>query len=106
MALLDLEALRRTPLVTSPFSYVVVPGFVPRQAAQAMRQDFPEIPYPGLLPLEATSPGPALTACLAEKFGLDLAGRAIIVALRSVFWRESRNILRAATHRRGLRCVR
>ena len=94
MALLDLEALRRTPLVTSPFSYVVVPGFVPREAAQAIRQDFPEIPYAGLLPLEATSPGPgfnalveeltgpALTTCFAEKFGLDLTGRPIMVTLR------------------------
>jgi SM-20-related protein len=94
MALLDLDALRRAPLTTDPFSYVVVPGFLPRAAAEAVARDFPAIAHPGLLPLEATTPGPAfnamveeltapaLAACFAEKFAIDLAGRPTMVTLR------------------------
>jgi hypothetical protein len=94
MALLDLDALRRAPLATDPFSYVVVPGFLPRAAAAAVARDFPDISHPGLLPLEATAPGPAfsamvkeltglgLAACFAEKFGIDLAGRPTMVTVR------------------------
>ena len=58
MALLDLEAFRQARLATEPFSYIVVPGFLQPNTAQSVREDFPDIQYPGLLPMEATTPGP------------------------------------------------
>lgn len=94
MALLDLEAFRQAKLATEPFKYVVVPGFLRADTAQAVRQDFPEIEYPGLLPVEATQPrpgfaaliseltGPNVAAAFSEKFGLDLTGRPTMVTVR------------------------
>jgi hypothetical protein len=94
MAILDLAAFQQTPLTTAPFHYMVVPAFVPEAAAQEVRQDFPAIEYPGLLPVEATSPGPAfmalineltgpaVTAAFSEKFGVDLTGRPTMVTVR------------------------
>lgn len=94
MALLDLDAFRAAPLATEPFKYLIVPGFLRSETAQSVRQDFPEIAYPGLLPLEATMPGPAFTALIreltspavaaafSEKFGIDLADQPTMVTLR------------------------
>jgi SM-20-related protein len=94
MALLDLEAFRQATLATEPFSYIVVPGFLQPLTAGALRQEFPDIQYPGLLPVEATTPspqfaalireltGPAVAAAFSEKFGVDLTGRPTMVTLR------------------------
>jgi hypothetical protein len=94
MALLDLEAFRQARLATEPFSYIVVPGFLQPNTAQSVREDFPDIQYPGLLPMEATTPGPRfselvrelrgpeVTAAFSEKFGVDLTGRPTMVTLR------------------------
>jgi hypothetical protein len=94
MALLDLAAFRQAQMATEPFQYTVVPGFVPPAAAQDVRQDFPEIDYPGLLPVEATKPGPSfqaliqaltgpeVTAAFSAKFGVDLTGRPTMVTVR------------------------
>lgn len=94
MALLDLDTFRTAPLAMEPFPYLVVPGFLHAEAAQAVRRDFPDIAHPGLLPLEATEPGPAfaalireltganMAAIVSEKFGLDLSGRPTMVTLR------------------------
>src|SRR6185437_7949341 len=48
---LDLEALRRTPLVPVPFPFVVVPGFLPGPARNALSQGFPRIDKPGSFPV-------------------------------------------------------
>ena len=94
MALLDLEAFRQAKLATEPFNYIVVPGFLHASTAQAVRRDFPDIQYPGLLPVEATTPGPAfatliceltgpeMTAAVSEKFGTDLTAQPTMVTLR------------------------
>lgn len=94
MALLDLDAFRQAPLATEPFKYTVVPGFLKAEEAQAVRHDFPEINYPGLLPVEATNPGPAFlsliseltgpktAAAFSEKFGVDLTSRPAMVTVR------------------------
>lgn len=94
MTLLDLDVLRATPLVAEPFKHIVVPGFLQAATAASVRADFPEIAYPGLLPVEATSPGPSFAALIreltgrevamafSEKFGLDLTGRPTMVTLR------------------------
>ncbi len=94
MALLDLATFHDAPLASDPFQYMVVPHFIRAEQAQAVRRDFPEIDYPGLLPLEATRPGPLFSALIAEltgpavtaafstKFGVDLTGRPTMVTLR------------------------
>jgi SM-20-related protein len=94
MPLLDLDALRATSVTDDPFSFAVVPGFIHPAQAEAVRQDFPDIPYPGLLPVEATQYGPrsedlieelqsdAVAAMFSEKFGLDLVGRPTMITVR------------------------
>ena len=94
MPLLDLDALRQAPMATEPFKYAVVPHFIRQDEEKSVLQDFPNIDFPGLLPVEATSPGPLMkaliseftgpaeTAALSEKFGVDLTGRPTMVTLR------------------------
>ncbi len=92
--ILDLEALRRTPLATDPFPYIIVPGFIRGPARAALAQDFPAIAGPGSFPvgdlvfgpafrdLLAELEGPALRVAFAEKFAIDLAGRPTMITVR------------------------
>jgi hypothetical protein len=94
LGFLDLDALRRTPLVTEPFPYLVVPGFVPERARAALSTDFPRITSPGSFPVADLTFGPAfasflaelegntIRAAFAEKFSLDLAGRPTMITVR------------------------
>ena len=94
MALLGLDALRRSPLTCDPFMFTVVPDFVPLDNAKDIRRDFPHIVYPGLLPVEATSFGPsfgalvqelrtaAVAQAFSEKFQIDLVGRPLMITVR------------------------
>ena len=94
MAILDLDAFRATPLTEKPFPYLVTPNFIAQNHAREVLQDFPQIDTPGLLPLEATSPGPLfqalideltgkdVTAAVSAKFGVDLSGRPTMITLR------------------------
>jgi hypothetical protein len=77
-----------------PFWYTVVPGFVGAAEAAGIRDDFPDIAYPGLLPVGATRfgprfgalidalRGPALARAMSETFGLDLVGRPTMITVR------------------------
>jgi SM-20-related protein len=94
MAFLDLPALWRAKVTHDPFSFTVVPDFVRAANAAAVRQDFPAIAYPGLLPVEATSFGPAFGELIAElrstavaqafseKVDIDLTGRSTMITVR------------------------
>ncbi|MCB5943916.1 2OG-Fe(II) oxygenase [Acidocella sp. KAb 2-4] len=94
MSYLDLEAFLQAPMATEPFQYSITQGFIRPATAQLVRADFPEIEHSGLLPVEATQPGPhfraliseltgpAVTAAFSRKFGLDLTGRPTMVTLR------------------------
>jgi hypothetical protein len=94
MGLLHLDALRNANVTTDPFTFTVVPGFVLPEQAAAIRKDFPDIAYAGLLPVEATNHGPrfaelieelqsdAVAAVFSEKFGIDLIGRATMITVR------------------------
>jgi len=53
--LLNLEALRRAPLVREPFNFTVIKDVIRPADAVAIRADFPDIADSGLLPVEATS---------------------------------------------------
>ena len=94
MSFLDLNAFRATPLVTEPFSYVVVPGFVRPETLHLINTDYPDILRPGSFPLGQLSYGPAFRAFIGElesvefreafeeKFKIGLAGRPMTVTVR------------------------
>lgn len=91
---LDLEAFQRTPLVSDPFPYLVVPGFIPGPVREALADDYPDIREPGSFPIADLSFGPAfgsfvgelespaLSAAFAQKFGIDLASRPTMITAR------------------------
>lgn len=103
-ALVDLDALRATPLADEPFDHVVVPGFVPGGALESVLADFPEIGGPGSFPADGLASGPAFAALLGElrgpavrqafteKFGLELASEAAMITLRGQVRRKDGQI--------------
>ncbi|HXP30794.1 MAG TPA: 2OG-Fe(II) oxygenase [Stellaceae bacterium] len=94
LSFIDLDSLRRAPLVTDPFPYVVVPSFLQPAGRAALSADFPRIDQPGSFPVADLAFGPAFGGFLAEiegeamraifaaKFGVDLAGRPTMVTVR------------------------
>ena len=92
--LIDLDRLAATPLQTEPFPHLIVPGFLKPDAAQAVRRDFPAIATGGSFPTAALQYGPGFaalvaamespetTAAFAAKYGVDLAGRPVMVTVR------------------------
>lgn len=94
MPLLDLDALRKAPLARDPFSFAIVPGFVPAEAAAEVTADFPAIAHAGLLPPEAMRFGPRfrdlieeirgepVARAFSEKFDIDLVGAPLMVTVR------------------------
>jgi hypothetical protein len=92
--LLNLEALRRAPLVREPFNFTVVKDLVRPADAAAIRADFPDIEDCGLLPVEATRYGPWFAELIeelqseeaarafSEKFGVNLVGRPQMITVR------------------------
>lgn len=94
MRFLDLRALADAPLTTDPFAFTVVRNFIRPWEAGGLRRDFPAIPYPGLLPVDATRFGPGFGALIeevrgpevarafGEKFDIELSGRPMMVTVR------------------------
>jgi hypothetical protein len=92
--LLNLEALRRAPLVREPFNFTVVKDLVRPADAAAIRADFPDIENSGLSPVEATRYGPWFAELIkelrseeaarafSEKFGVNLVGRPQMITVR------------------------
>lgn len=95
MSLIDLAAFKDAPLVRSPFEHLVVPELLPPAAAAAVEADFPDIRDAGLWPLAELHYGPRfaeliaelrslrLEDAFAEKFGLDLARRPLMITVRA-----------------------
>ncbi|MGO8917041.1 MAG: 2OG-Fe(II) oxygenase [Stellaceae bacterium] len=94
MDLLDLAALRRTPLCREPFDYLVVRDFIRPARLPAVLRDFPRIDDTGLVPVAATAHGPvfgrliaeiedeALSRAVAEKFDLPLSPTHMMTMVR------------------------
>jgi len=94
MTVLDIEALRATPVADAPFPHVVVPNFVPPAALGQVVADLPAMGKGGSFPPEALRLGPTAKAMIAElespelrdaiagKFGLDLSDAAVMVTMR------------------------
>jgi len=91
---LRLDKFRDAPLVTDPFSYVVVTGFLDQDALDAVRRDFPSVPGPGSHPpaqldihgrfkaLVDELLGPEFERAVSEKFSIDLSGRPTMYTVR------------------------
>jgi hypothetical protein len=92
---IDLARFERTPLVREPFDHLVVPGFVPPEAASEAAACFPGPDLPGVLPAPSEPStdafgtllrrlrSPAVTEAFAEKFGLELDPAALMITLRA-----------------------
>jgi hypothetical protein len=92
--LLNLARFQSTPLVHEPFPHLVVPEFIRSEARPAIHADYPQIDQPGSFPVESLSFGPVFEALLvtlqgpqvraafAEKFGVNLSDRPIMVTAR------------------------
>ena len=104
MIMLDFERIAAAPVRETPYPFAVIEGAIPREAARDIVRDFPPIERPGAVPLSEAEGGPAFEAMLAdltgdrmraviaEKFGLDLAGKGISMNVRGVMRRSDGNI--------------
>jgi hypothetical protein len=93
-SMLNLAALKETPLQRDPFEHVVVPDFVPAEALQRVMEDFPAVSSAGSYPLQALQGGAAftalaetlqgdeMTAAISEKFDISLDGRPTMITVR------------------------
>jgi len=98
---LDYAGLHATPVATDPFAHLVVAGFVPPEALNAVLADLPPLGKRGSFPLDAVSlgpnaqalmdelQGPRLRRGIADKFGLDLADAPTMATLRG--WTNERD---------------
>lgn len=93
-SMIDIGALEAARVETSPFPYMIVPGFVRAEAMPAIAKDFPAIAHHGSFPLSTLRFGPAFRAlvddlegremreCVARKFGIDLSESPTMVTVR------------------------
>lgn len=104
MSLINIEALRATPLQTDPYDYLVVREFLSADALQQVNRDYPAIETAANHALENLSygaafdalmeelRGPALATVLGEKFDMELASLPTTVTVRKFCERTDGNI--------------
>jgi SM-20-related protein len=92
--LLRLDAFTNTPLVETPFEYVIVPAFVDQAAFKAISADYPKIKTSGSFPVDQVTFGPVFRTLLDElegeefreafeqKFSVTLKGRPTVTTVR------------------------
>jgi hypothetical protein len=94
MAHLNLAKLEAARVETEPYSYTIVPGFLSPESVRRINATYPRIEKGGSYPIESLDAGmtikevieeldgPEFEAVIAEKFGVDLAGRPKMYSLR------------------------
>jgi SM-20-related protein len=92
---IDYETFTQAEPEREPFEFLVLPGFVPRDAAIAAAAAFPGPSLPGVLPAPDIAPddafgellramrSPRLSAAMGAKFGLLLTPETLMVTLRA-----------------------
>jgi len=92
--MLQISALERTKLESSPFEHVVVKDFIGIDAINEINRDYPEIDDPKNFQIEDLSFGPGFEQFLTElqsdevrgavgqKFGVDLTGKPAQITVR------------------------
>ena len=73
MSLIDLDAVRRAPLVREPFDFLVVPDALGAAAQAAVHADYPAIESAANHKLEDLTAGPAFNQLMVELQGKELA---------------------------------
>ncbi len=104
-----LEALDAAALVTEPFRFAYVPGFLGEDVRARVYDDFPLIDKAGSFPIDVVPHGPAFAALVAaleapemrraveRKFGLSLTGRPTMVTVRGMGRASPRSSRRCST---------
>ncbi len=95
MTHLDIDRLRRTPLQADPYDYIVVPGFLKKEALKRVVETYPpEILKGGSYPLQSIKAsaalrevvdemdGPEFERAVEEKFQVRLRGMPKMYSLR------------------------
>src|SRR5262249_15762280 len=94
MAHLNLDKLRNTKLMTSPYEHIVVPGFLSPPTVGQINATYPNIEKGGSYPIESLDggmmikevidelDGPEFEKAIEEKFNVDLADRPKMYSLR------------------------
>ncbi|MBN8531521.1 MAG: 2OG-Fe(II) oxygenase [Alphaproteobacteria bacterium] len=101
---LDIAKFKATPLQTDPYDYIMVPGFVVKEAFDPIIQDYPAITKGGSFALGSLTYGPAFSKlvealeseefrkAVEEKFSVDLTGKPTIVTVRGYCRRKDGKI--------------
>lgn len=91
---INIEALRAASVAAEPYPYLIVPGFIRREALEGIQADYPKLELPGSFPLPTLAygksfklmmdeiSGPEMTAVMAEKFHIDLSKRPTMITVR------------------------
>lgn len=94
MAHLNIAKLQTAKVETEPYQYVIVPGFLPPETVRRLNATYPKIEKGGSYPIESLDQnmtikevideldGPEFERVIAEKFGVDIAGRPKMYSLR------------------------
>jgi SM-20-related protein len=94
MAQLNLAKLQAAKIETQPYEYTIVEGFLSPETVARVNATYPDITAGGSYPIESLDAGmaikdvideldgPAFQTIIAEKFGVDLAGKPKMYSLR------------------------
>lgn len=92
--MIDLNAIKSAKVTRRPFQFFAAAGVLSAVDLAAIRADFPDIRKPGIFPLSELSYGPALARLveeinspeledtIAEQYGVDLAGKPLMITVR------------------------
>lgn len=93
---INVDAVKKAAVEREPFPHFMVPGFVKREALDAINADFPAVTHAGSFPLPTLEYGPAFrafmdsiqgpefTRAVGEKLGMDLTARPTMVTVRGI----------------------
>lgn len=102
--MIDFSALAAAAVTRSPFSYFTASGVVGDADLAAIAQDFPAISAPGIFPLSNLAchgafarlieevRSPRMAALMAEKFGVDLSDKPLMITVRGQCQRKDGRI--------------
>ena len=92
--MIDVDAIAGTDVTREPFQFFATPGVLSAADLTAVRRDFPAIRRPGIFPLSELTYGPAfarliedirsqaLEDVMAEKYGVDLSDKPLMITVR------------------------
>jgi SM-20-related protein len=94
--MINFDAVRMTAVNNNPFPYMLTEHFLNETKLDALLHDFPQITFPGSVPLDQAIFGPAfanlieelegpeLRSVISEKFAINLEGRPTFITLRGM----------------------